>query len=314
MYCAECGSPRVKVRSSGLQEEYHCPRCGAIWYKSDNGFVTTRKGNISGRRRTKVLVALIVVALFLFFGPYLYNGVISLLEQSHIGSEQIVHGDPTQESIHVDDLQNADGLSPVARYHRLSALPSWCMDALELGGDYFDNLRDDDSGYIRELRIYQTAEIPYYALSYYLHYFANDNEIHFIVDASGTDTWRLRVVDGKLAVDRFEATPGEDQNAALLGSGELLGSYEVDLNAGSVLQTYGDRYVIETPSSNADSVGASIDDGEKHIYIGNINTGVFHKNGCLDAERMDQENKVLIYDTRTSMIDRGYVPCGHCKP
>lgn len=195
-----------------------------------------------------------------------------------------------------------------ARLRRIANLPSWCQDIADIGGDFFRDLGGDDSGLLREYRLYQDAEFPYYALSYYLRFIVDDAETHVILTPS--DTWKLHVEEEKLIVERLAPVTGEDRNAALLGSGELVASYDVDLSAGSVLQTFGERYEQTAPEGSAQVQ----DDGEKAFYIGNTRTGVFHKYGCLDAERMDDEYRVNIYDTRSSMIDRGYTPCPNCKP
>lgn len=195
-----------------------------------------------------------------------------------------------------------------ARLRRIANLPSWCQDIADIGGDFFQDLGGDDSGLLREYRLYQDAEIPYYALSYYLRFIVDDAETHVILAPS--DTWKLHVEEGKLIVERLAPVTGEDRNAALLGSGELVASYDVDLSAGSVLQTFGERYEQTAPAGSAQVQ----DDGENHIFIGDSKTGIFHKNGCLEAERLDYSRKVMVYDTRSSMIDRGYTPCPNCKP
>ncbi len=54
---------------------------------------------------------------------------------------------------------------------------------------------------------------------------------------------------------------------------------------------------------------------EKHDYIANRNTGVFHYPDCRAVRQMKESNKVYFYSvTRKSMIDRGYDSCNICNP
>lgn len=49
-------------------------------------------------------------------------------------------------------------------------------------------------------------------------------------------------------------------------------------------------------------------------YIINTNTGKFHYPGCSDVKKMKESNKMSFHGTREDIINRGYLPCGHCNP
>lgn len=48
-------------------------------------------------------------------------------------------------------------------------------------------------------------------------------------------------------------------------------------------------------------------------YIGNRNSGVFHKLSCASVKQMYDSNKIYLY-SREQAIEQGYRPCGRCHP
>ncbi len=49
-------------------------------------------------------------------------------------------------------------------------------------------------------------------------------------------------------------------------------------------------------------------------FILNVNSGVFHYEGCSQERKMKEENKQSIYGTVSELIAQGYKPCGTCHP
>ncbi len=49
-------------------------------------------------------------------------------------------------------------------------------------------------------------------------------------------------------------------------------------------------------------------------FILNVNTNVFHNDGCRHERGMKDENKGTIYGTVSDLIAQGYKPCGTCNP
>ncbi len=73
-------------------------------------------------------------------------------------------------------------------------------------------------------------------------------------------------------------------------------------------------------SVNLHWIDSSSHDGHKPengvyevMYIGNINSHVFHRLDCESVRTMKEKNKVEFY-TREEAIERGFTPCGLCRP
>ena len=54
------------------------------------------------------------------------------------------------------------------------------------------------------------------------------------------------------------------------------------------------------------------EEGEE--YILNINSYKIHYTWCHSVDRMKEYNKKYVTDTIENLIDKGYSPCGNCKP
>lgn len=54
------------------------------------------------------------------------------------------------------------------------------------------------------------------------------------------------------------------------------------------------------------------EEGEE--YILNINSYKIHFPWCHSVDRMKEYNKKYVTDTIENLIDKGYSPCGNCKP
>ena len=253
-------------------------------------------------RSVIIFVTLCILGL-IAFGFSFYDAALDFLETVFPSKTSTVHTD--SESSFVDAGLSAPAAAS-APVRTMPKLPSWCMDVSELNGDFYSAVQNDSTGLIREYRIYTDADFSRYALSYYYAYISSDDEIHYIVNASGDfDTWRLRVEDGAILIDRYEAVPGEDQDGSRLGSGAFLASYEIGLSDWTARQLSGERYVEATPQ---------VEEAEKHQYVGNSRSKVFHLASCPHVSEMSEENKVPMYTTREDMIAQGYKPCGSCNP
>ena len=73
------------------------------------------------------------------------------------------------------------------------------------------------------------------------------------------------------------------------------------------------------PASNIEEIFggqgvAGTGKGEKHNYIYNTNTGIFHEPGCRYVEDMEADHKAPFTSTREDAIAKGYDPCDHCNP
>lgn len=52
----------------------------------------------------------------------------------------------------------------------------------------------------------------------------------------------------------------------------------------------------------------------EQTYILNTNSKKFHKESCGSAKDISSKNKEIFTGTRNELIDKGYQPCGSCKP
>lgn len=71
-----------------------------------------------------------------------------------------------------------------------------------------------------------------------------------------------------------------------------------------------------TPPTTASSGTISSTNTSQPIsgsYIGNANTGRFHRSTCSSVKRMKDSNKVYL-SSRDEAINKGYVPCKNCNP
>ncbi|WP_407377649.1 thermonuclease family protein [Methanobrevibacter sp.] len=59
-------------------------------------------------------------------------------------------------------------------------------------------------------------------------------------------------------------------------------------------------------SSSSDSSGSG-------SYVGNANTGKFHRASCSSVDKMSEGNKVF-FSSRDDAVSQGYVPCKRCNP
>lgn len=49
-------------------------------------------------------------------------------------------------------------------------------------------------------------------------------------------------------------------------------------------------------------------------YVGNISSKIFHRPDCNRIPLMDASNTVRLHASRSSVLARGYTPCGTCRP
>lgn len=52
---------------------------------------------------------------------------------------------------------------------------------------------------------------------------------------------------------------------------------------------------------------------DEGYYIGNLNSGIFHRSGCPSVSRMRSYNKIT-FNSRDEAVSNGYTPCKRCRP
>lgn len=76
-------------------------------------------------------------------------------------------------------------------------------------------------------------------------------------------------------------------------------------NSDGVNQYPEDVAEIDPPEATAE---------ESYTYILNTNTKVFHRQNCSSAKRIKDSSRSSATGTRDEIIEKGYSPCGLCKP
>lgn len=98
---------------------------------------------------------------------------------------------------------------------------------------------------------------------------------------------------------------------------KLISTIEDKYNEGDLLNIHslGD-YSDSNPSvrslANIQEDSSSVPTGT--TYILNTNTKKFHKPSCSSVNDMKDSNKAEFVGNRSDVIERGYDPCGRCKP
>lgn len=102
-----------------------------------------------------------------------------------------------------------------------------------LGGTtFYENVRNDVTGKWRVLVFYSAENIVDHATEYYNTYFSSDDEIHIAVNLGLKTTSVMNVSGGVMSIGVHEYIDKEEHDAKVLGGGELLKSYTVNLETG----------------------------------------------------------------------------------
>ena len=104
-----------------------------------------------------------------------------------------------------------------------------------LGGTtFYENVRNDVTGKWRVLVFYSAENIVDHATEYYNTYFSSDDEIHIAVNLGLKTTSVMNVSGGVMSIGVHEYIDKEEHDAKVLGGGELLKSYTVNLETGEI--------------------------------------------------------------------------------
>ena len=147
--------------------------------------------------------------------------------------------------------------------------------------------------------------------------------------ASGVEIEALSVEDDAICfnVYIYNVQPGIEIDYSS-GESSLVSDYENEIEYASgtqeVLETEVDDIVNGTLSEiDAEAVaetaenkenGSLSDDGKEPSYMINTNTKKFHLPDCPSINDIAQQNRREYTGTRSELIDKGYSPCGNCRP
>ena len=100
--------------------------------------------------------------------------------------------------------------------------------------DFSSSVPGDPTGRIRLARTYADILIEEYAVCYWKTYCTDYDEIHYVLNDTRHTTSKISYVLGKLEVDVYERTEGEEENAQSLPGGILLAQYLVNMETGEI--------------------------------------------------------------------------------
>ena len=105
----------------------------------------------------------------------------------------------------------------------------------------------------------------------------------------------------------------------LVARGVLMEAWSVEDNGDGIcfnVFVYNVQPGIEIDYATGKSQEVEIDpgDGQKFEYVANKSSHKFHYASCSWVDKMSESNKEYFYTTHEEMIQRGYDPCGTCKP
>lgn len=106
-------------------------------------------------------------------------------------------------------------------------------DAFGVSYTFDKSVRNDTTGRWRMMRFSATGDFTKYAALYYAAYFESDDEVHAVVNLQNC-TYMLTCSGGTLYIDQHAYVDKEEHDAKVLGGGELLAQYTVDLKTGEV--------------------------------------------------------------------------------
>lgn len=70
----------------------------------------------------------------------------------------------------------------------------------------------------------------------------------------------------------------------------------------------------ETAPATAVASTSAPTEKEEYTYILNTSSKKFHLQSCSSVDTIKESNKTEFTGTREELIDKGYEPCGRCKP
>lgn len=101
---------------------------------------------------------------------------------------------------------------------------------------FFDSVRNDATGKWRRSATSDSFVPADYAYEYYNEMFSSDDEVHSIWNATLKTNTRLTVAFGILYVDTLEYVDGEEHDANIMFSGNVLDSKMIDIETGEQIE------------------------------------------------------------------------------
>lgn len=99
---------------------------------------------------------------------------------------------------------------------------------------YCGNVNSDKTGLWRWSTTNTELSPTDYILFYYKYYFESDDELHAIINRSNNTTISVQVCMDFLDVNVHKYVNGEEKDASILFSGDIIDSYHVDISTGNI--------------------------------------------------------------------------------
>jgi len=108
-------------------------------------------------------------------------------------------------------------------------------DLWNIDFDYCGVVKNDTTGNWRLSKVYTDFDALDYALYYYNRYFQADNEIHAIINYSDNTTICIKNALGMLDVTVMSHMDGEENDAKVLFSGDVIQDYLINIESGELV-------------------------------------------------------------------------------
>lgn len=181
----------------------------------------------------------------------------------------------------------------------------------EIAGENFyfsDNVRNDVTGNWRISTIASSLDATDYAVEYYKNLFSSDKEIHAVVNFSTKTTTIISVLFDKLDITIREYVDKEEHDAKVLGSGQLLKEYWINIKTGEIEEIQPNQTNESKGSDNDTSSSSSNIEASPNadmVWIDDTGKKYHSKSSC---SNMDAPYQV----TRSEAEAMGRGPCKKC--
>lgn len=175
------------------------------------------------------------------------------------------------------------------------------------------------------------VDISEYALNYYQEYFKSDDEIHAVINFANNTTTRISCMFGMLFVTVFEYVEGEEHDAKLMFSGDVLQDFIVYTDNGDIELIDDPTSDVSTPGSSSDitstpdsTSSSSSSTKENHFNdysnpeqqnttqcVLNTSTKKYHYPSCPDVKKIKPQNYSTI-ESEAAARALGYTACKRC--
>lgn len=149
-------------------------------------------------------------------------------------SQKIAASQNTEQSTVQTESEVATSAPETQTETEVSSKPDYpdSIDGIDIS--FSQTVNDDVTGNWRLAKVTTETPVSDYALDYYKHFFASDDEVHIIVNFSLNTTTSINCMAGQLFVTTYEYVKNEEASAKTLCSGSLIEDYTIDLKTGKI--------------------------------------------------------------------------------